>query len=126
MNRTIVFLTAACIGGGSAVFAGEPQIAGTLNFEIVRDAVEDVVLVTDAQIVDAMRDILAYTKLLVEPSGAAAVAALLQKAISIKPTDRVVAVLSGGNVGLGDEFSPGSRSTIWEEGLGCWMLSAGC
>ena len=35
MNRTIVFLTAACMGGGSAVFAGEPQIAGTLNFENV-------------------------------------------------------------------------------------------
>ncbi len=35
MNRAIVFLTAACMGGGSAVFAGEPQIPGTLNFENV-------------------------------------------------------------------------------------------
>ena len=35
MNRTMVFLTAAFMGGGSAVFAGEPQIPGTLNFENV-------------------------------------------------------------------------------------------
>ncbi len=38
MNRVIVFLTAACMGGGSAVFAGEPQISGTLNFENVTGA----------------------------------------------------------------------------------------
>ena len=35
MNRAMVILTAACMGGGSAVFAGEPQIPGTLNFENV-------------------------------------------------------------------------------------------
>ena len=35
MNRAIVFFTAACMGGGSAAFAGKPQIAGTLNFENV-------------------------------------------------------------------------------------------
>ena len=35
MNRAMVILTAAFMGGGPAVFAGEPQIPGTLNFENV-------------------------------------------------------------------------------------------
>ena len=66
----------------------------------MKDPVEDVVLVSDDQIIEAMRQILSRAKLLVEPSGAASTAALLAGKIPVKPTDRVVAVLSGGNVGL--------------------------
>lgn len=77
-----------------------PPMAGEINYEIVKDSVEDVVLVSDDEIIEAMRQILSRAKLLVEPSGAASTAALLAGKIPIKPTDRVVAVLSGGNVGL--------------------------
>ena len=77
---------------------GAPM-AGELNFEIVRRLVEDVVLVSDAEIQEAMAFILARTKLLAEPAGAAAVAALLAGRIPLAEGP-VVAVLSGGNVDL--------------------------
>ncbi len=77
---------------------GAPM-AGELNFEIVRRHVQEVVLVSDAEIREAMSLILSRTKLLVEPAGAAGVAALLAGRI---PTDGgpVVAVLSGGNLDM--------------------------
>ena len=77
---------------------GAPM-AGELNFEIVRRYVEDVVLVSDAEIQEAMAFILERTKLLAEPAGAAAVAALLAGRIPLAEGP-VVAVLSGGNVDL--------------------------
>ena len=57
-------------------------------------------MVTDEEIRGALRLILARTKLLVEPAGAAAVAALLSGRI---PTEHgpVVAILSGGNIDTG-------------------------
>lgn len=75
-------------------------MAGELNYELVRRYVDDVVTVTDEQITRAMAAILSRAKLLVEPAGAAGVAALLAGAIPVSPSDRVVAVLSGGNVSL--------------------------
>lgn len=77
---------------------GAPM-AGALNYEIVRRHVEDVVLVSDAEIKEAMAFILARAKLLTEPAGAAAVAALLFGRIPLSDGP-VVAVLSGGNVDM--------------------------
>ena len=77
---------------------GAPM-AGELNFEIVRRHVEDVILVSDAEIREAMAFLLARTKLLTEPAGAAGVAALLSGKIPLSDGP-VVAVLSGGNVDL--------------------------
>ncbi len=74
-------------------------MAGELNFEIVRRHVEDVVLVNDAEIQEAMAFVLSRAKLVVEPAGAAAVAALLAGRIP-RREGPVVAVLSGGNVDL--------------------------
>ena len=65
---------------------------------IIARLVDDVVLIRDDQIVAAMRLILDRTKLLVEPAGAAAVAALLAGKTGVRPGARVVATLSGGNV----------------------------
>ena len=77
---------------------GAPM-AGELTYEIVRDLVEDVVVVSDGAIARAAALVLERTKQLVEPAGAAGVAALLE---GLVPVDRgpVVAVLSGGNVDL--------------------------
>ena len=50
---------------------------GVLNFELLRRHVDDVVTVSEAQIVDAMRIVLADLKLLIEPSSAVPVAAAL-------------------------------------------------
>ncbi len=77
---------------------GAPM-AGELNFEVVRRHVEDVVLVSDDEIREAMAFVLERTKLLVEPAGAAGVAALLAGRIPLADGP-VVAVLSGGNVDL--------------------------
>jgi threonine dehydratase len=73
---------------------------GALNFELLRRHVDDVVTVSEAQIVHAMRVILEDLKLLIEPSAAVPVAAALAGQLGA-PGDRVAIVLSGGNVDLG-------------------------
>ena len=50
---------------------------GVRNFELLRRLVDDVVTVSEAQIVEAMRIVLADLKLLIEPSSAVPVAAVL-------------------------------------------------
>jgi threonine dehydratase len=74
-----------------------PVRPGDLNFAHVRAFVDDVVLVSDDAIVEASRLLLAQSKLVVEFSGAATVAALLSGAW--QPAGRrTVTVLSGGNM----------------------------
>ena len=74
--------------------------AGELTFAMTQKYVDDVVTVTDEQIAEALHQVLAYCKLVVEPAGAAGIAALLSGKILIAPGDTVVAVASGGNVDL--------------------------
>jgi threonine ammonia-lyase medium form len=71
---------------------------GVRNFAHVQTLVDDVVLVSDEEIVEAMRLLMERAKLQVEPSGAAAYAALLAGRIALPPHARVVAIVSGGNV----------------------------
>jgi threonine dehydratase len=80
--------------GLAAPFAGE------LTFPIIRDYVDDVVLVTDAEIAEAMSTILSRMKLLAEGAGAAATAGVLAGKVANIAGRRVVAILSGGNVDL--------------------------
>ena len=75
-------------------------MVGDMTFDAVRRFVDDVVLVTDEEILAALRDILTFTKLVVEPAGAAGVAALLTGKIQADRGAHVVAVISGGNVDL--------------------------
>jgi threonine dehydratase len=77
-----------------------PPFVGELNLEATRRHVESVVCVTDDEMRRAMRVILERTKYLVEPSGAAALAALLSGRLSLRDARRTVIVLSGGNVDL--------------------------
>jgi threonine dehydratase len=72
---------------------------GVLNFELLRRYVDEVVTVSEPQIVEAMRVILDDLKLLVEPSSAVPVAAALAGQLG-SPGDRLGIVLSGGNVDL--------------------------
>jgi threonine dehydratase len=72
---------------------------GVRNFELLRRLVDDVVTVSEAQIVDAMRIVLADFKLLIEPSSAVAVAALIAGK-TCAPGQRVGIVISGGNIDL--------------------------
>lgn len=89
-----------------------PPMAGVLTYRVVRGYVDDVVTVRDEEILAAMRPIFARAKLVVEPSGAAAVAALLTGRVPVSASDRVVAVLSGGNVAV-DRLGE-----LWGEGSG--------
>jgi threonine dehydratase len=69
---------------------------GTVTFAHHQEYLDDVVLVDDAALSKAMRLLLDRMKLVVEPSGAITVAALLEK--RFVPRGPTVAVLSGGNI----------------------------
>lgn len=73
---------------------------GSLTWPIIRKLVDQVVTVTDEQIVAAMRLLFERLKLVAEPSGACALAALLSGAVRFEGT-RVGVVVSGGNIGAG-------------------------
>lgn len=73
------------------------QKPGELTFPITRQNAEAVLTVTDEEIIKAMSFMLFRMKLLVEPSGAAAAAAVLTRKIPGQG-QRVGVVLSGGNV----------------------------
>lgn len=75
-------------------------VVGEMTLDVVRRHVDDVVLVTDEEILSALRDLLSYTKLLVEPAGAAGVAAVLTGKIPVAKGTKVAVILSGGNVDL--------------------------
>ena len=69
---------------------------GTLNFELAQQFVDEVVTVSDDDIARAIVMLIERTKLVVEPAGAAGVAAMLAEKISVDgPT---ATVLSGGNI----------------------------
>jgi threonine dehydratase len=73
------------------------QSPGALTFPILQRVAEDVLTVSDADIIDAIRFMIFRMKLLVEPSGAAAAAAVLKRKLPAE-TKRVGVVLSGGNI----------------------------
>jgi threonine dehydratase len=68
---------------------------GEITFGLIREHVDDVVTVTDAEIGITIVQLLERTKAVVEGAGAVALAALLQGRVQAK---RAVAVLSGGNI----------------------------
>ena len=69
---------------------------GILNFDIIKDAVDEIITVTDDDIARAMLVLLERAKLVVEPAGAAAVAAIMTG--QVKDAGVTVAILSGGNI----------------------------
>ena len=76
-------------------------VAGTIPLEIVRRLVADVVVIEDEVIAEGMRFLAQRAKLVAEPAGAAATGALLAGKIPVRPGERVVSIVSGGNVDLG-------------------------
>ena len=71
---------------------------GALNFEIIREAVDEVVTVTEDDLARALLVLLERAKLVVEPAGAAGVAAILSGAVTAPADGTLVAILSGGNI----------------------------
>ena len=73
---------------------------GTLNYEIVRQYVDDLVTLPDEQIFEAVVWIMSHLKVVPEGAAAAPVAALLHGLVKVPPKSKVVCVLSGGNINL--------------------------
>ena len=99
--------TRRSLAAGARVSIGVPRtiadgqmatVPGELTFSINRELVDEVVLVSDAEIVAALRFTFDRLKLVLEPSGATGLAALLAGRVQPVP-GRVGVILSGGNVG---------------------------
>ena len=75
------------------------QSLGALTFPLVLRHVNDIITVTDEELVEAMRFLWERMKLVVEPTGALATAGVLQGSIDVRDR-RVGIILSGGNVDL--------------------------
>jgi threonine dehydratase len=84
-------------GTPSTIADGLRGSIGVLNFELLRRFVDDIVTVSEAEIVEAMQIIRAETGLAIEPSSAVAVAALVAGRLG-RRGQRVGIVVSGGNV----------------------------
>jgi threonine dehydratase len=72
--------------------------AGRMALAICRQLVDEVVLVSEAEIQAGFRFLYERAKLAAEPAGAVATAALLAGKVSLEPGSSVVSVVSGGNV----------------------------
>jgi threonine dehydratase len=88
------------------------QNVGQRNFAHIQAFVDGILTVTEAEIRAAMRAIVAATRLVPEPSGAVAAAALLFHAAELPAYTKAVAVVSGGNVApelLAEVLTEGAR-----------------
>lgn len=74
------------------------QALGSITFEHIRAYVDDIVTVTEDEIREAMRRMIALAKIVPEPSGAVTFAAFLFHATELPHARKHVAVVSGGNV----------------------------
>jgi threonine dehydratase len=93
MNSVVTLNKIETVADGlAAPFAGKYTLAH------VKKYVDDIVLVSDEEILEALRLILIQGKILTEPAGAAGFAALLAKRIEVSEGAQVICVLSGGNV----------------------------
>ena len=72
---------------------------GDKTFAIIQDCVDDIVTVEEADIIRAMRLIWERMKIIVEPSAAVPLGALLSRSVDVRGK-RVAIILSGGNVDL--------------------------
>lgn len=70
---------------------------GQLTFPVIKEMVDGIALASEAKIIEAMRLLMERAKILVEPSSAVCLAAMLQGAVP-KASGKIGIILSGGNV----------------------------
>ena len=73
---------------------------GSLTFPIILDGVDQIVTVSEDKIVEAMRMVWERMKIIIEPSSAVPLAAILENKVDVKGK-KIGIILSGGNVDLG-------------------------
>ena len=87
------------VGGERTIADGiSVKIPGELTFEIIKNLIDEIVLVDDNEITKAMFLLMERMKFVVEPAGAVGLAYLISKKPS--PGKKVVAILAGGNVDM--------------------------
>ena len=111
--RVVGVEAAASPGAAESLAAGEPvhvesadtladgiavKRIGGLAYPFLESLVDDVVLVSEREIADAVFFLLEQEKVVVEGAGATPVAALLEGKVAVAPGETVVCVLSGGNI----------------------------
>lgn len=72
---------------------------GSLTYPIIREHVSDIVTVSEDAIIEATRLIMEYMKVVVEPSAAVTLAALLENKLDVE-AQKTGLILSGGNIDL--------------------------
>ncbi len=77
----------------------QTQHAGRYTFPVIQALVDEVVTVTDEQLVKAMRFFGERMKIVVEPTGCLGAAAALDNVVDVRG-QRVGVILSGGNIDL--------------------------
>jgi threonine dehydratase len=130
-TRLIGVQATACPSARSALKAGHPVMIdsfptaadgirvpriGDIAYPVLKDSVDELVEVDEEAIVRAMYALLERKKVLAEGAGAAPLAALLSGKVKVDPGERVVLVISGGNV---DPF-------LFERVLRKGLFDAGC
>jgi threonine dehydratase len=93
-NKLIPSESPATIADGLLTSLGER------NFAIIMDKVDDIVTVSEEAIVEAMRLIWERMKIIVEPSSAVPLAAILEGKVDVK-NKKIGIILSGGNLDMG-------------------------
>lgn len=88
----------ACGGARTIADGISVKIPGQLTFNIIKELIDEVVLVDDTEITKTMFLLMERMKFVVEPAGAASLAYLISKKPA--PGKKVVAVLAGGNVDM--------------------------
>ena len=83
--------------GGIAADSLAPKQVGQLMFPIATKFVSEVVLVSDQDIIDAQRMLWNAARIVAEPGGAAAFAAILSRRYIPRPGERVGVLICGGN-----------------------------
>jgi threo-3-hydroxy-L-aspartate ammonia-lyase len=78
----------------------QTQHLGNYTFPVIRRLVDDIVTVTDTELVNAMQFFASRMKLVVEPTGCLGASAALQKKIDLRKK-KVGVILSGGNIDPG-------------------------
>jgi threonine dehydratase len=95
-KRLVSSETSATIADGIAV-----KTPGEITTRLIQKYADDMLTVSDDEIAAAILLLLERTKLVVEPAGAASLAAILGGRASYLSEKRVVCVLSGGNIDVG-------------------------
>lgn len=89
-----------------------PRMVSSTTLELTRAAVDHIVLVDDAQMLAAMRWLWQEANQLVEPAGAASIAAIQAGKIDLQRYHKPVALICGGNAGATPVFDAYSQAVI--------------